>query len=367
MSLRFFLIGLLAGVLSVSSLSQAADETTSLNVGYMPILPVAQLFVMEGEGWTQEAGLSLELTRFSSGPAMVQALASGELDVMYFGIGPAMVARANGVPIKVLASSIQEQIGLVARGDFARAFETNTAKDNHAAEVIAAFSEAEGRKPKIATFPQGSVPHTVLSYWLVEELGIGLDAVDIVAMGADRVQQALLAGAVDAASILEPILTTVQVRDASAKVVLRADQMLPGQPGAVLAARESVLGAHPEAMHALMELHLRATDILLESPERAAPHVREFVGRRLIDLATVEAALKSPSSNYTSDPHAIREGTRRMHDFQLEQGTLRKAVDLDALFDTRLFDAALSERQAKDAGSFDKAQHDEAVQVVSSP
>jgi len=29
----------------------------------MPILPVAQLFVMEGEGWTDEAGLDLQLTR----------------------------------------------------------------------------------------------------------------------------------------------------------------------------------------------------------------------------------------------------------------------------------------------------------------
>ena len=101
----------------VGTTSQADDHLTTLEVGYMPILPVAQLFVMEGEGWTEEAGLELELTRFSSGPAMVQALASGELDVMYFGIGPAMVARANGVPIKVLASSIQEQIGLVARGE----------------------------------------------------------------------------------------------------------------------------------------------------------------------------------------------------------------------------------------------------------
>ena len=177
----------------VGTTSQADDHLTTLEVGYMPILPVAQLFVMEGEGWTEEAGLELELTRFSSGPAMVQALASGELDVMYFGIGPAMVARANGVPIKVLASSIQEQIGLVARGELADHFER---AGDDGAQAIASFTAAEGRKPKIATFPQGSVPDTVLRYWLIEQLGVGLEAVEIVAMGADRVQQALLAGAV---------------------------------------------------------------------------------------------------------------------------------------------------------------------------
>ncbi|MDY7117449.1 ABC transporter substrate-binding protein [Halomonas sp. SSL-5] len=325
---------LLAALLIAAGPAQAED-TTRLEVGYMPILPVAQLFVMEGEGWTKEIGLELELTRFSSGPAMVQALASGELDVMYFGIGPAMVARANGVPIKVLAASIREQIGLVARGELAETF----AQVDDPSEAIARFTEEQGRKPQIATFPRGSVPDTVLRYWLVERLGVGEEAVEIVAMGADRVQQALLAGAVDGASILEPILTTVQERDDSARVVARADEMLPGQPGAVLAARESVLAEHPEAMRELMALHLRATEVLVEEPERAAPHVREFVGKRLIELDTVEAALRSPSSNYLADPHAILEATRTMHDFQAAQGTLRKRVDLDALFDTDLYDA----------------------------
>ncbi|MFY0992284.1 ABC transporter substrate-binding protein [Halomonas sp. C05BenzN] len=336
----FRLMAPLLALLIAAGPAQAADPTTRLEVGYMPILPVAQLFVMEGEGWTTEAGLELELTRFSSGPAMVQALASGELDVMYFGIGPAMVARANGVPIKVLAASIREQIGLVARGELADAF----ARVEDPAEAIARFTETQDRKPKIATFPRGSVPDTVLRYWLVERLGVGEEAVEIVAMGADRVQQALLAGAVDGASILEPILTTVQERDDSARVVARADEMLPGQPGAVLAARESALADHPEALRALMALHLRATEVLREEPGRAAPHVREFVGKRLIGLDTVEAALRSPSSNYLADPHAILEATRTMHDFQAAQGTLRKRVDLDALFDTGLYDAVAEER-----------------------
>lgn len=333
------LLALLLAMLIPAASAQAADATTRLEVGYMPILPVAQLFVMEGEGWTSDAGLELSLTRFSSGPAMVQALASGELDVMYFGIGPAMVARANGVPIKVLAASIREQIGLVARGELADTF----AQVEDPVEAIARFTEAQGRKPKIATFPRGSVPDTVLRHWLVKQLGIGEEAVEIVAMGADRVQQALLAGAVDAASILEPILTTVQERDDSARVVARADQMLPGQPGAVMAARERALADHPEAMRALMALHLRATAMLLEDPARAAPHVREFVGKRLIGLDTVEAALRSPFSNYLADPHAILEATRTMHDFQADQGTLKKRVDLDTLFDTSLHDAVVAE------------------------
>ncbi|MCI0509804.1 NitT/TauT family transport system substrate-binding protein [Chromohalobacter marismortui] len=326
----------LTALLPITALAQN-DETTTLEVGYMPILPVAQLFVMEGAGWTDEAGLNLELTRFSSGPAMVQALASGELDVMNFGIGPAMVARANGVPIKVLAASIQEQIGLIARGELANAFE-----GNDPAAAIAQFTETQGRKPKIATFPNGSVPYTVLRYWLEEQVGVDADAVDIVTMGASRVQQSLLAGAVDAASTLEPILSVVQQRDPDARVVARGSDMLPHQPGAVLAVREAVLEAHPEAIRKLVALHVRATEMLENDPAQAAPYVREFVGKRLISADTVKAALASPSSNYLADPHAILDATRTMAAFQRRIGTLKKPVDVDALFDTSVYDAVMA-------------------------
>jgi NitT/TauT family transport system substrate-binding protein len=36
-----------------------------------------------------------------------------------------------------------------------------------------------------------------------------------------------------------------------------------------------------------------------------------------------------------------------MHDFQIEQGSLNESVDLDALFDTSLFDAVIAERDSK--------------------
>lgn len=70
---------LIVEILSVSVLVllpfSAVRAETTLSVAYIPIMPMAQLFVMEGEGWTKQAGLDLELTKFSSGPAMVQAIA----------------------------------------------------------------------------------------------------------------------------------------------------------------------------------------------------------------------------------------------------------------------------------------------------
>lgn len=323
---------LVAASVLITGLAPARAVTT-LEVGYIPIIPMSQLFVMEGEGWTKDAGLKLELTRFSSGPAIVQALASGKMDVVYFGIGPAMVARSKGIPIKVVASGIVEQIGLIANPEFAGYVE-----NYGAAEGIRRFTAEKGRKVKIASLPKGSVPDTVGRHWLIKVVGLSEDDVELIGMGASRVQQALLAGSVDAASILEPILTIVQERVPGSKVVARASEMLPNQPGSVVAVRESALTEKRDAIEKLVALQLRATNWIHEDPKRAAKHVLEFVGKGLVPLETIEKAMVSPSSNFEANPHRIIEPTKLMHAFQLEIGAQTRKVPLDELFDTSIYD-----------------------------
>ncbi len=72
---KLTLRGVTAVALAMGLLAHSgASADTKLKVAYIPIMPMAQLFVMEGEGWTEEAGLDLELTKFSSGSAIVQAI-----------------------------------------------------------------------------------------------------------------------------------------------------------------------------------------------------------------------------------------------------------------------------------------------------
>jgi len=313
-----------------------AIAQTKLKVAYIPIMPMSQLFVMEGEGWTKDAGLDLELTKFSSGPAIVQAIASGDFDVMYFGIGPAMVSRANGVPLKVVASNVIEQIALITRGEFA---ETMAAAASPA-EGVRKFTVETGKKPRIASLPKGSVPDTVFRHWLIKIAGLSEDDIEIVGMGAGKVQQAMLAKSVDAASILEPIVTIITDRLPDAKIVARGGEMLQNQPGAVVAVREGVIAEHPEAVAKLVELHVRATRLINDNPALAAKHIHAFLGQGLIPVETIEKALQSSISNFVADPAQIVPATKVMHDFSAEIGTLKKPVPLDELFDTSFYDKA---------------------------
>ena len=322
-------------LLPLSIAATAAESgSVTLRVGYIPIMPMSQLFVMEGEGWVKDAGLNLKLTRFSSGPAMIQALASGTLDVAYIGIGPAMVSRAKGVPIKVVASNVYDQMAVIASGPFAKVWTKHPGAD-----ALAAFQKAHGRKLKIATMPKGSVPDTVLRYWIQKRLGVKLDQVEIVGMGASAIQQGLLAGSVDAASIMEPVLTIVGQRLPDSKVIVRGDEMLPDHPGAVVAVMEPVITAHPHAVAKLVELHVRATKVLNEQPDKSAKYLAEYIGKGLLPVELLAKSLKSPSTGFVADPHKIQDGTRRLYEYEQEIGVVKNPLDLGQLFDNRFFDS----------------------------
>jgi NitT/TauT family transport system substrate-binding protein len=328
--------GLVAAAVSLlAALAPTRAAAVDLDVAYLPILPMAQLFVMQGEGWTKAAGLNFKLTRFSSGPAEVQGLASGRFDVAWLGIGPTMVASAKGMDLKVVAANCIEQVALIGRGDFAKAYAAAASP----AAAFAAFHKKMGRPAKIATLPKGSVPDTVLRYWMEVRAHIDPADIEIVGIGQGRVQQALLAGSVDGASILEPILTIVQRRDPSAKILVAGGEMFPNQPGAVLAVRASVIKAKRAAIQKLVDLHVRATALMKSDPARAAKDIEAAIGKGLIPEATMLAAVKSPMTKPISDPRIIIAATKSMRAFQQKIGVGGK-VDLDTLFDPSFFEAA---------------------------
>jgi len=338
------------GLLSAcSSEDVPSSETVHAEIGYMPILPDSQLFVGLEDGSIADAGIDPKLVSFQNGPAMVQALLGGQLDIAYFGIGPTMVARGKGADIKVVASNIIEQISFVALGNLAPYFD-----NGDAATAFARFEQDNGRKARVSTFPVGSVPQTVLDYWLVRQLDIEPDSIDVIYQGASQVQQALLTGAVDGAAILEPVVSIVEKRASDARVVARGEAMFPGQPGAVLAVRAEFIDAHPEVVQKLVAAHAKATAGLRAGDAAAIDAVHKYVGGGRLPREVVAKAVANSTENFVADPNRIIDGTQRMRDFQQQTGTLKADTDISALFDTHFYDA-LDASQKSDTADTTKA------------
>ena len=214
----------------------ARAQGVTARVGYIPIVGTAPFFVANGEGWLKQGGIETAITVFESGPNMIQALASGTIDIYVAGVAPLAVARSRGVDIRVVASTAVGENVVVTAPSLTKFFTDGVAP----AAAFKAFRAANGKPARLATQPPGSVPDTVLEYWLWEVAKVDKADVAIVPMGIDATQQAILAGAVDGGTVREPALTILQTRNPQIKLVAGGEEVFPGQPGTVAAGRPSI-------------------------------------------------------------------------------------------------------------------------------
>ncbi len=309
-----------------------ADAQTTVKIGYIPVLGSAQLFVIDGEGWARAEGIDLQLVRFQAGTQAIQALAAGQLDAYLAGVLPLLVARAKGVDVKVVAAGAIEELQLVARGPLLAAAEGADFKT-----AIAKFTESQGRKPKIAAQPQGSVPDTLLRYWLQVETGIDPQSVDIAGLDIDATQQAFLSGSVDAAVLREPALTVVRDRLPQSKVLVTGKQFMPDQPGSALAIYQLGTPKGAEIGEKLLRLHLRATELIRTHPEEAAPFILKALGAGILSAAQIDRALAGSRESFISDPARIVESVARLQEFEVKLGTVKTATPVADLFDLAFY------------------------------
>ncbi|WP_026606776.1 ABC transporter substrate-binding protein [Methylocapsa acidiphila] len=310
-------------------ISPAAASQTSVKIGYIPVLGSAQLFVIDGEGWAKEEGLNLELIRFQAGTQAIQALAAGQLDAYLAGVLPLLVARAKGVDVRVIAAAAIEELQLVGRGPLAGA----VASSVDIKSAILKFTQEQGRKPKIAAQPQGSVPDTLLRYWLEIENSVDTQSIDIVGLDIDAAQQAVLAGQVDAAVLREPALTVIRDRLPTSKVLVTGRQFMPDQPGSVLAIYGLGTANGAEIGEKLLRLHLRATNLIKTHPDEAVPFILKALGAGILTEAQIRRALTGTTSSFVTDPAQIIEAVAKLQDFEIRLGTVKTATPVADLFD----------------------------------
>lgn len=314
-----------------------ASAQQPLRVGFIPVMGAAQIFVAEGEGWFKQAGLTFQPATFESGPNMIQALSSGTLDVYVAGLGPLLTARSKGIDVRVVAATVVEEMGFAAGPALAPFFE-----GRNGAAAFKAFREKNNRPAKIATQPLGSGPNTALQHWLFEVVKADKADVEIVEMGIDATQRAISTAAVEGGSVREPAWTILQKQNPAIKLVATGKDMFPNFPGVVVAVLGSFADKNPKAVEDLVRVTVRATKLLKDDPNRAVKHVGAAFGKGLVSDDILLTALKSPQTQFTSDPRSIADSTVKLQDYQVKIGVLKKAESLDGLFAQNVYDRAIA-------------------------
>ncbi|WP_245758133.1 ABC transporter substrate-binding protein [Natronobacterium haloterrestre] len=314
------MIGGLAGCLS--------SDSPSLTVAYVPIYPNMHHYVMEAEGIYDELDATVNIERFASGPDVVTAYAAGDIDAAFFGVTPAMVLVDQGVDAAIVTANSRNGFRIVGTETFARRY------DAEGTGTFETFEAEEGRRPRIAAPPDGSVPDILLRYWIEADHGYEdtVDVVDKRTVPPANAPEALAGGDIDATVIQEPFATAML--EAGAEALRWSGDVLPDHPVTALFVHDRV---PDETTVELVDGHAAATDVIESDPSRTAEAAASVIGSG-IDGETAERALDSPAADFLSNPRTIATPTVEMSEFVAGVGNVDEPVSENDLFDFAPYD-----------------------------
>ena len=82
----------------------AAGDLKQVEVGVIPIVDVAPIYLGVEEGIFEKHGLDLTLTLAQGGAAIVPAVQSGQMDFGFSNVTSLAIGRAHGLPLKLVAT-----------------------------------------------------------------------------------------------------------------------------------------------------------------------------------------------------------------------------------------------------------------------
>lgn len=171
----------------------AAGETDTVQLGYFPLVHTSTAVHADKAGLFEDEGLPVELVATSGGAAAIPALVSGNVDITYANYTSALLAVAQGLPIKLVSGN---DVGASDHGIY-----------------VAEGSEIEEPADLAGkTFAVNNLQNigTVAISALLENAGVDPTAVKLVEMPLPDMQAAIERGAVDAIWQVEPFQASAE-------------------------------------------------------------------------------------------------------------------------------------------------------------
>ncbi|MGQ9887301.1 MAG: ABC transporter substrate-binding protein [Aggregatilineales bacterium] len=298
------LTGVLLALLLLAGVGAGAQDTEpDLKIALLPVLNTLPFYVAQAEGFFADEGVTVEIVPFDSARDQQVAVTAREVD----GLNTDMVVAAllnNAVPV------------VIVRADPPAApFFSIVAGRDSGVETV---EDLKGVEIAIAS-------NSIIEYMTTELLrGAGFrdDEMRYVEVPQIPVRLELLVqGQVKAATLPEP-LTTLAVRLQGGRVV--ADDSAAAFVPTVIAFRQAVLDAKPEAVSALLRAYERAVAALNADAES----FRDVLIANIRVPEPLQAAYPVPTFFPAAVPDAGQ--TALVLDWMVERGLLEAALDYDA-------------------------------------
>ena len=337
------IVGLLTPSMLFSSQAQAAAikdaKATKVRIGFFANVTHSPALVGQELGlfskYLTKDNISVEFIAFNAGPAAIEAMKAGAIDVTYIGPNPAIngFSSTKGALLRIVAGSTSGGAELVVKPSI------NSVKD------------LVGKK--IASPQLGNTQDVALRSWLKTN-GITTTITgggDVTVIPTENAQSLALfqRGDIDGAWLPEPWSTRL-VLEAGAKVLVDEKTLWPkGQFVTThIIANTSFLSKYPGTVKSIISAHLDSLNYIAKSPVEAKDAVQKqiekWTGKRLSDSVMTRAW---QNLKFTYDP--IASSLEKSADDAVDVGVLTTlgSRGINGIYDVRILNSILKAQKLK--------------------
>lgn len=316
----------------------AQGSANTIRVGAFPNITHAQAMVGKANGWFDKAmgpQVKVEWTSFNAGPAAIEALFAGAIDMTYVGPNPAIngYVRSNGEALRVVSGAASGGASLVVRADAG----INKPEDFHGKRVAS---------------PQfGNTQDVALRNWLkhhgMKTKDKGGD-VQIVPMANPDQLTLFLKKELDAAWAPEPWATRL-IHDGNGRLFLDERTLWPNGQFVIglLVVNTRFLKAHPDLVRNWIRAHVELTDWIKAHPAEAKKLLNQQIQTetsKALPSVVLDEAFSRMEVTYDPLHTALTTAAQQAFD----DGFLgRQMPDLSGLYDLTLLNQVLAEKKRK--------------------
>lgn len=285
--------GAAAGTEATGEVAGGQEGLTPLTVGTSASITLHTLpAIAVDQGFDEANGLDLEIQMFPSGSAMVEAVATGELQVAQAGDVPYLSLVAGGVPVRLLGELTDSgaNYGFYMAADQA----PENPEDVHGARI---------------GLPFGSTSSIIMDGF-IDAYGLDESQIELIDLAPDAIAAAHSSGEIDGFVLWSPGSNraaaereTVKIHDAYTSYLpcCEGEQKL-GAAHTVVFAREEALSEDPEVVEQYLQTLIDAK-AFLEDPATAEE------GRRIIaEALEVDDELVAQALEEIEYPLALDQG-----------------------------------------------------------
>jgi NitT/TauT family transport system substrate-binding protein len=311
---RRALIGALGSVaIATSAMAQTAGEPVTLRVLSLPILDVGAMFYAIDQGIFAKHGLKIVGATTAGGAAGVPAMIGGEADVIYGATVTAVLARAQNLPVKIVAAAAVSLPHSAPR-DYVAII---TGPDSG----VAAPRDLAGKRMLVNTL--NNLNHLYTMAWL-DQQGVDFSSVQFIELPFPDQPNAVLSGRAAATMIGAPFLQAMEAKNGKLLGWPYRAQSLPVVVGSYMTTDQ--FAQRNSAALQRFAAALRESIHEMEKPENRQKMITTFSAHTRMPESLV-ATVTLPSYKTQVDLASLQQTA----DLARKFGLLKSPVDLNAL------------------------------------